>query len=87
MQIGVISFHLMKHLRSIRHDKLREELTAARKGKGIAQHALSAMLGHSPSFISKIEAGERRLDVLEFLALCEALGVDPAAIIRKVMKE
>jgi transcriptional regulator with XRE-family HTH domain len=77
----------MKHLRSARHDRLRSEIAAVRRGKGIAQHTLSAMLGHSPSFISKIEAGERRLDVLEFSALCEALGEDPADILRKIMLE
>jgi len=77
----------MRHLRSARHGKLRTAIAEARKGKGIAQHTLSAKLGHSPSYISKIEAGERRLEVLEFLAVCEAIGVDPLAILRKVMAD
>jgi len=29
------------------------------------------------SFIGKVEQGERRLDVVEFIQYCDALGVSP----------
>lgn len=75
---------VMRNLRSVKHGRLRAELTATRKAKGIAQYVLSAKLGRSPSYVSKYESGERRLEVLEFIAVCEALGVDPAAVLKKV---
>ncbi len=43
--------------------------------------ALAKKLGRPQSFVSKFERGERRLDVIEFLEVAKALGVDPARII------
>ncbi len=38
---------------------------------------LSDRLGVPHSFVGKIEQGERRIDVVEFIQYCEALGVSP----------
>lgn len=38
------------------------------------------------SFIAKYETAERRLDVVEFLELTNAIGVDPHRLIRKLDK-
>lgn len=46
---------------------------------GVTQIMLAKKLGNTQTFISKIERGERRLDVVEFVEMCEALGVDPRA--------
>lgn len=35
-------------------------------------------LGVPHSYIGKVEQCERKLDVLEFVKYCEALGVDPS---------
>lgn len=56
-------------------------LAAARKNKGVTQAVLAAQLGCPQSFVSKIERGERRLDVPEFVSWAEALGVDVHAFI------
>jgi len=45
---------------------------------------LAELLEKPQSFISKYEGGERRLDVIEFLDVCEALRVDPQVILRSV---
>lgn len=34
-------------------------------------------IGRPHSFVQKVEVGERRLDVVEFIWYCEALGVQP----------
>lgn len=44
---------------------------------GVTQIMLAKKLGNTQTFISKVERGERRLDVVEFVEICEALGVDP----------
>jgi transcriptional regulator with XRE-family HTH domain len=36
------------------------------------------------SFISKVEAGERRIDVIELAALCRVYGIDFVAFLREV---
>lgn len=52
-----------------------EGLAALRKAEGISQRELARRLGKPPSFINKIELLERRLDVIEFIAIAEAIGV------------
>ncbi|WP_372178176.1 hypothetical protein ACCQ23_05830 [Xanthomonas axonopodis pv. phyllanthi] len=38
------------------------------------------------SFVSKYELGERRLDVVDFIAVCDCLGVDPAKLLGRVQR-
>lgn len=56
-------------------------LTEARVGKGVTQSALAAQLGCPQSLISKVERGERRLDVPEFMTWAAALDIDVLAFI------
>ena len=44
---------------------------------GLTQVMLAKKLGQTQTFISKIERGERRLDLVEFVEVCEGLGIDP----------
>jgi transcriptional regulator with XRE-family HTH domain len=39
------------------------------------------------SFVSKFERGERRLDVLEFREVAQALGIDPIRFLRRLYRE
>jgi transcriptional regulator with XRE-family HTH domain len=50
---------------------LREERTRA----GLTQEQLAERIGQDQSFVSKCERGERRLDFVEVMAFCEAMGV------------
>lgn len=52
-------------------------MVAARKAAGLTQHALVLRLKKPQSFVAKYEGGERRLDVVEFIAISRALGADP----------
>lgn len=49
-------------------------LIDARKSKGISQVVLAQKMGFTQPDISKIERFERRLDVIEFLDLLEAIS-------------
>jgi len=59
----------------------------ARRGAGLPQTELAERLGKPQSFVSKIERGERRLDVVEFLLVARAIGVDGLRIIADVAAE
>lgn len=56
-------------------------ITDARTGLGISQRELARRLSKPPSFVNKIEQLERRLDVLEFIAIAGALGTTAPALI------
>ena len=61
-------------------------LVAARKKTGMRQIELAQKLNKPQSFVSKFECGERRLDVIEFLIIMDALGEDPLAILTEASK-
>jgi ribosome-binding protein aMBF1 (putative translation factor) len=61
-----------------------EALIQARKDRGVSQRALAAKLNKPPSFTNKIENLERRLDILEFIAIARALELDSAKLITLV---
>ena len=50
-------------------------LKEVRMGRGISQRELARRLGKPPSFVNKIEQLERRLDILEYIAIAEAMGL------------
>jgi transcriptional regulator with XRE-family HTH domain len=56
---------------------LIERLTDERRRQGITQEELARRLGLHKQFVSRVELGERRLDVIEFLDYSEALGLNP----------
>lgn len=51
-------------------------LKQARVRRNITQTAIATALGRPQSFIAKVENGERRLDVVEFIRLAQILGMD-----------
>lgn len=53
----------------------------AREKNGITQTAIAERLGVHQSLIARIESGSRRVDIVEYIALCHAAGIDPAAFI------
>ncbi len=66
---------------------LLETLVALRKKKGMTQVELSKRLGKPQPFISYIERGERRVDVIEFYAITRALGADPTEVFSALVKK
>ncbi|WP_439478766.1 helix-turn-helix domain-containing protein [Brevundimonas sp.] len=53
------------------------QLVAVRKRCGLSQRDLAERINKPRSFISKIENRERRIDIVEFIVLARALGLDP----------
>lgn len=59
-------------------------MVKARAKAGLTQSELAASLDRPQSFVSKYERGERRLDVVEFLEIARAVGLDPVEVIARL---
>jgi transcriptional regulator with XRE-family HTH domain len=77
---------LAKTLGSARHKALIDFLIQKREAAGLTQADLAARLGEYQSFVARLESGERRIDVVEFIELAEALGFDAAKAISAIKK-
>ncbi len=64
-----------------KYERFRKRLVASRKAKGLTQMHVAERLGKPQSFVSKYERGERRLDLVEFLEVARAIGMDPKKLI------
>ena len=75
---------MAKSLHTPEYEYFRSLLVTARENAGLTQTVVSARLGRPQSFVAKYEGGERRLDIVEFIQVCAALGVDPHAILDEI---
>jgi len=60
---------------------LGEVLVRARERAGLKQSDVAARLGLPASYLSKVENGTRRLDVIELIHIAEAMDIDPAEVV------
>ncbi|WP_211607979.1 helix-turn-helix domain-containing protein [Paraburkholderia nemoris] len=74
----------MKSTNTPQYRAVLDRLIAARKASGLSQAELASRLGRPQSYIAKIEIGERRIDVVEFLELARTLGVSPASVLENL---
>ena len=72
---------LSKSIYDEEYRKLIDDLRAERKAVGLTQQVLADQLSKPQSFVAKVEGYERRIDVIEFVHWCRALGVDPAGLL------
>jgi transcriptional regulator with XRE-family HTH domain len=75
----------LKTIRSRRHRALCAALVSARKAARLSQSELASRLKTSQTVIARIEIGERRIDVIEFIDLAKALRFDPRTILTEFM--
>jgi transcriptional regulator with XRE-family HTH domain len=61
------------------------EITVARKEAGLTQRNLAARLGRPYSVVANIERGERRLDLVEFIAIARALGMNEQDLLARIL--
>ena len=54
---------------------LLEVVRELRKQRNLTQDQLAKSMGVKQAFISKYETGERRLDFLDLVAICDVMGV------------
>ena len=78
---------MKKSIHSDEYGAVLKKLTQMREQAGLTQRDLAEKLDRENSFVWRIENGERRLDVVEFFWVCEALGQDAKAIYAELAKE
>ena len=52
----------------------------------VTQRELARRLRRAHSYVGRIETGDRRLDVPEFIEWCELLGVDPLEVMARILR-
>lgn len=75
---------MAKSVFTAEYDRFRQLLIEARKAAGLTQAELATKLARPQSFVSKVERGERRLDVVEFFEVARAIGIDPIDFLKKL---
>ncbi|HVX91062.1 MAG TPA: helix-turn-helix transcriptional regulator [Candidatus Paceibacterota bacterium] len=78
---------MQKTIHSDEHLALRELLVAKRRESNLTQTALAEKLRMPQSFVSKVERGERLLDVIEFARYIAALGNDPVQVFSELVRD
>jgi transcriptional regulator with XRE-family HTH domain len=76
---------LRKTLRGAGHQRVIKALVNAREAAGMTQRELAAELNRPHSFVGRIEAGERRIDVIEFIEIARILGADPKRLFEQLL--
>lgn len=79
-KIGAMSNKYEKFRKTIHtkeHVALRELLKKQREKLGLTQRDLGERLRVHHTMIGKVETGDRRLDVIEFVDYCKGLEIDP----------
>lgn len=66
---------------------LRNQLIAYRNELGLSQKGLADKMDVIASFIGKVETGDRRLDVVEFIRYCHGLEISPVELLAKLEKQ
>src|SRR5260221_293502 len=78
---------LRKTLRSRGHRALIELIVSTRNQAGLTQRDLAARLKRPHSFVGRIEAGERRVDVVEFIEIARVLEMEPTLLFVNILKK
>jgi transcriptional regulator with XRE-family HTH domain len=70
-----------KSLNTKEQKLLTEQLYELRIASGLRQQDLADIMSVPQSFVSKIESGERRVDLIELRQICKALNTDIVAFL------
>ncbi|MFK5915560.1 MAG: helix-turn-helix transcriptional regulator [Woeseiaceae bacterium] len=69
---------MKKSITSNKYLSLLAWLKSVRNKQGLTMRDLAELIDEPHQFIGKVESGERRLDVYEYVQYCKALNIDSA---------
>ncbi len=78
---------MARSLHTAAHRELVAAVKALRKAAGLNQRELADRVGREQNFIARIETGQRRIDLVEWITLCDACDVDPATEIARLVRQ
>lgn len=78
---------MQKTIHSREYQIVVDKLRTLREASGMTQRDLASKLDREHSFVWRMEKGERRLDVVEFHSVCNALGVKADKIYTGLIRE
>jgi transcriptional regulator with XRE-family HTH domain len=78
---------ISKTLNSAEHKAFCALLIQTREKAGLTQQQVARKLRKPQSFVAKYEGGERRIDVLEFMTIARAIGVDAVTLFRALIQK
>ena len=68
------------------YDEVVATVVAMRKRAKLTQRELADILGREQNLVGRIETGQRRVDLVEFIWICHACGADPEIEVAKLTK-
>jgi transcriptional regulator with XRE-family HTH domain len=74
----------MKSTYTEAYQLLLSSIEKARKKSGLTQADVANKLGKHQSYIAKIENGERRIDLIEFLEIANLISLNPHDVIQNI---
>ena len=75
-----------KAISSDKYKQLNEMLKKRRVSLGLSMRDLGDIIKEPHSFVQKVEANQRKLDLFQYVQYCEALNLDPAKTLKILMK-
>ncbi len=78
---------MRKSVHSEAQKALGKMLREARLTAGLTQAQLASQLRKRQSFVAKVEIGERRVDVVEFIEITRVLEADPATFLKAISRK
>jgi transcriptional regulator with XRE-family HTH domain len=79
--------NMEKSLSTAAHRRLAELLRTLREEAGVTQVELAARVGETQSAVSKVENGQRRLDLVQLATYCSAIGCDLRELVERWERE
>lgn len=74
---------MTKSRHTAQYNKLLKTLRETRRAAGLTQGEVAQEFGSHASFISKIESGERRIDVVELAECCRIYGIKLSTFLKQ----
>ncbi|WP_175907987.1 helix-turn-helix domain-containing protein [Burkholderia seminalis] len=70
-----------------RYQRIATLLAELRKARGLLQQDVADKLGRPQAFVSKVESGARRVDMVELLDFLRVLDADPHAFVDALLNQ
>lgn len=78
---------MLKTIHQDRYGQLIAAMVKVRKNNQTTQTQLAQQLSRPQSYVAKIETLERKLDIVEFVDWCNAIGQSPSELLRAQLEQ